>query len=309
MSNSIVLPNGNIRHLGRNRAVARSPRLSLKNYLSKTTPVVAPASVNYSPAAAAALAQMYLNDTLGDCVIAGIAHLIGLFTGNAGQAPVQFTSAQITAMYSAIGGYIPGNPSTDNGCNETTALNYWQQHGFVGGHQIAGWLAIDPTNKAEVQAAMYLFENLFFGVELPDAWTQVTGPGFVWDVGTPNPNNGHCFVGAGYNAQGIEVSTWGMLGTLTWAALNTDVSSQDGGELYVVLSPEIINRATAKTPNGLNWSQLVADINALGGNIPVPPAPAPTPPAPTPVPAAGPTQAQVLAAVTSAINGVFTLHH
>ena len=322
---TVTVSDGSSRRLGRTRAVARGPRLSLKNYMG-TLPV-APSAVDYSRAASTALSQMYLNDQLGDCVVAGMAHLVGQFTGNAGATPVLFSDAQITALYSAIGGYVPGNPATDNGCNEVDALNYWQQHGVpAGSHQIAGWLSVDPTNAAEVKSALWLFENLLFGAELPDAWTQVSGPGFTWDAGTPDPNNGHCFVASGFNAAGIQVCTWGMIGTLTWRALTTDVIPAAGGELYVVLSQDIINRASAKAPNGFNWAQLVSDMNAIGGHVPAPaptpvptpppapvpappPAPAPVPTPPAPVPPAPvhtpPTQAQVLAAVTAAVNSLY----
>lgn len=326
MSSKTILPNGTTRHMGRKRAVAPAPRLSFKSYLQGAgvalpTP---PPSVDYSPAASAAISQMYLNDQLGDCVIAGMAHLVGLFTANAGQTPVVFTNAQLLALYSAIGGYVPGNPATDNGCNETDALNYWQNHGApAGSHQIAGWLAVDPRNKTEVMQALWLFENLIFGVELPDAWLNVTGSGFTWDAGTPNPNNGHCFVGTGYDSTGVKVSTWGMLGTLTWQALTVDVGPQAGGELYVVLSQDMINRATAKAPNGFNWGALASDFAAIGGHLPVPvtpppapPPPAPAPPAPAPpapappappapAPKAPPTQSQVLSAVTTAISNLY----
>lgn len=316
MSSKIIMPDGSSRHMGRTRSVAKAPRLSLKSYFRDSVGVALPtppASVDYSHAAAPALSQMYLNDQLGDCVIAGIAHLVGLFTANAGQTPVTFTNAQLLALYSAIGGYVPGNPATDNGCNETDALNYWQNHGAPSGsHPIAGWLAVDPRDAVQVKTALWLFENLFFGVELPDAWLTVNGNGFTWDAGIPNPNNGHAFVGTGYDSTGVKVSTWGLLGTLTWRAITTDVVPQAGGELYVVLSQDIINKASAKAPNGFNWSQLVADMNAIGGHLPVPVTPpvpvppAPVPPAPVPpAPKAPPTQAQVLSAVTSAINTLY----
>src|SRR6185437_4913523 len=123
-------------------------------------------------AAQASLSQVYLNDQLGDCVIAAIAHIVGVLTGNAnGGNPFIYTNDQITALYSAIGGYVPGNSSTDNGCDEQTALNYWMQHGAPdGSHQIAGWLSVNPEDPNEYKAAMWLFENLFFGMELPDVW-------------------------------------------------------------------------------------------------------------------------------------------
>ena len=51
------------------------------------------------------LGNVFLNDQLGDCVIAGGYHTIGTITANAGNPFVASTS-QVTADYSAIGGYI-----------------------------------------------------------------------------------------------------------------------------------------------------------------------------------------------------------
>jgi hypothetical protein len=58
---------------------------------------------------------MYLNDALGDCVEAGQGHVVGVLTGNAAGTPFIFTDAQMQAIYSAEAGYVPGDPSTDNG--------------------------------------------------------------------------------------------------------------------------------------------------------------------------------------------------
>ena len=81
---------------------------------------------------------------LGDCVIAGGYHVEAVWTGNAGQL-FTATDAQIVADYGAIGGYVPGDPSTDNGCDEQTAFNYWTKTGFANGTTLAGWLAVDAA--------------------------------------------------------------------------------------------------------------------------------------------------------------------
>src|SRR5208282_3129197 len=83
--------------LGRKRPVAKCPRLSLKNYLkSAVVPITPPPGVNYSAKGAAALSNIYLNDQLGDCVIAGGYHVIGVESGNATGTPFVATTAQIT---------------------------------------------------------------------------------------------------------------------------------------------------------------------------------------------------------------------
>jgi hypothetical protein len=236
-----------------------------------------PETVDYASRAKAALSQMYLNDTEGDCVIAGMAHIAGVLLGNRSGFPLIFDSTEINALYGAIGGYDPsqtqpdGSNPTDNGCDEETALNYWHNQGlFDGQYKIAGSISVNGRDPGEVRTALWLFENLFFGIELPDAWTKQlpAASGFTWDAaGAADPANGHCVIGAGYNPSGIVIDTWGMLGTLTNAAIAEYAIPENGGALYTVVSFDAINRATQKAPNGFDWSQLIADFDSMGGNV------------------------------------------
>jgi hypothetical protein len=260
--------------MGRRRPVARCPRFSLSNYLMKSLPAP-PASCDYSGKARKALSEMYLNNQLGDCVIAGIGHVVGVLTGGAGKQYI-FNNQQIVQLYSAIGGYVPGHPNTDNGCDEQTALNYWQHHGAPSGtHQIAGWISVDGNDPTEYRTALWLFENLYFGLELPEKWVSPmpSAPGFTWDVaGPPDSNNGHCVVGVGYSSKGVRICTWGMLGTMTDAAVEKYATTEGAGDLYTVVSQDAINKAAEKAPNGFDWSQLIADFDSMGGTIAPPPA-------------------------------------
>lgn len=267
--------------MGRRRPIARCPRLCLANYLRMSLPTP-PAACDYRAKAMSVLTNIYGNDQLGDCVIAAGYHVVGVETGNAGKI---FTASdpQIVADYSAIGGYVPGDPNTDQGCDEQTALNYWTQKGFADGSKLLGWLAVDATNRQEVMAAMWLFENLFFGMELPDAWIDPfpSSSGFVWDAGTPNPDNGHAIMGVGHDQKGVQIDTWGMIGTLTYAAIAQLCTPSSNGELYVLLSPDQIAKGQAKAPNGVAWRDLVTDFDSMGGHVPVPAPPVPpVPPAP-----------------------------
>lgn len=258
--------------LGRRRPPPFKRKMHMRSYMPLAAMPQPPVTCAYSTRALSSLRQVYENDTLGDCVVAGMAHLEGIFTGNAGQPVDLFTRAQILNLYGAIGGYIPGREDTDNGCDERTALAYWQQTGAGSAtNRISGWLSVDALNPAEVRMALYLFENLFFGVELPDKWVDPfpSKPGFVWDagVGPANPDNGHCFVGVGYDPIGVVISTWGMVGKITDAAIAQYASTAGSGELYTVLSPQIINKALAKAPNGLAWDDLERDFRSLGGTL------------------------------------------
>lgn len=278
-------------HLGRTVKMGRkrpayAPHFYLKDYLLTGGLPIPPTTCDYS-VKAASLSQMFLNDQLGDCVIAAGYHLVGTETGNAGEGFVA-SSTQITTDYSNACGYVPGNESTDNGCDEQTTFQYWQKNGFADGTKLLGWLAVNPSNVSEIQTAIYLFEDVFFGLELPDAWITPfpSANGFVWDVaGAPDPNNGHAVDGMGYNGTGVTICTWGLLGTMTYAAIAEYCASSNNGELYVLITPDEIVKGLTTAPNGLNWSQLITDFNSMGGNVPVPSPP--TPPAPpTPQPKA-----------------------
>jgi hypothetical protein len=267
---TIVQPNSKRTYrLGRTRPVARGPRFSLKNYLMRGI-APAPPSCDYSKAAATALANVYENDTLGDCVIACMGHVVGVLTANAGD-PFIYTNQQIITLYSAIGGYVPGEPSTDKGCDEVTALNYWENKGApLGQHRIAGWLAVNAADPTEYRTALWLFENLYFGMELPDAWItpMPSASGFVWDsAGAADPNNGHCVAGVGYTSQGVTIDSWAMLGLITDSAIAKYATPAANGDLYTVVSQDAINRAAQKAPNGFDWSQLIADFDSMGGNV------------------------------------------
>ncbi len=263
---SIIHPvTGQSFKLGRRRPIARGSRLKLRNYLLKNFPI-APAAVDYSVKPAAFLAEILGNDTLGDCTAAGAFHIGGTLLANAGAA-IPFSQADAIKFYSATTGYMPGDESTDQGGDETDVLNYWQSTGLLpNAHKITGWVAVDGTNEDEVKAALWLFENLYFGVELPDAWVNPMpgSSGFVWNVaGNADPENGHCFAGVAYDELGVQIDTWGMIGTITWPAIAEYCSTALQGELYAVLGPDAIDKATAKAPNGFDTSQLLADLDSM----------------------------------------------
>lgn len=283
----LTSPQGKTHKMGRRRPVALGPRFQFGQFLRASLPP-APTSSDYTAPARAVLDDVMLNDQLGDCVIAAGDHLVGLETSNCGTA-FHATRDQIVADYSAIGGYVLGDESTDQGCDEETAFAYWQNHGFANGTKLLGWLGVDPTNVEEIKSAMWLFENLFFGVELPDAWVDPfpSGSGFTWDAaGAAVPENGHAFLGVGHSTSGVLIDTWGMIGTVTYKAIAKYCSRGVGGQLFVLLTSDQVAKGQAKAPNGVAWADLVVAFDSIGGTVPVPPSPSPLPPAPTPAPPA-----------------------
>jgi len=248
--------------------IENMPVLKAANYLGNLPKP--PKWVNYTYKANKSLSDIYLNDELGDCVIACGYHFKGLATGNTGKEFIA-TKDDLLHDYKEIGGYIPGQPDTDQGCDLSTALNYWTKTGFTDGKKLIAWMSVDPTNQTMVQLCTYLFENLIFGVGLPDKWLGNNIPeknGFTWDVaGDADLNNGHCFLGCGYNDKAVLIDTWGLLGYITYKAVAKYAFSKNGGELYVALTDEIVSKASSRAPSGFDWANLVNDFNALGGNV------------------------------------------
>lgn len=276
---TITDPAGRTFRFGRNRPVGDFTKFRMARYMSAPLPT-AP-DCDYTTQAGEALGQIYGNDIYGDCVIACAGHLFGVLKENAEGNRSIFSDGEIINQYSKCCGFVPGEPWTDEGCDVQAVLNDILQHGFKGhrkvgeekikvDHHIAGWLAVDGSNKEEVRQAVWLFENLIFGVCLPDAWITPfpSSSGFTWGVAGPaDPENGHCFLGCSTNSVGVGIATWGMTGLVTYKAVAEYTVAANDGELYVAISQEMINKAQAKSPAGFDFAQLAADFESLGGTV------------------------------------------
>lgn len=228
-----------------------------------------PASYDLSPAVSDW--PMYLNDRLGDCAIAGPAHMVEGWTANVAAilaavgkpgAPVRLTDADVQAAYSAVGGYRPGDPSTDNGCNMLDVLNYWRTTG-LGGRKIQAYAAVDLHNHAEVKAALWLFGGLYLGLGLPvSAQAQVgkrwTEPASKRGNGAPYSWGGHAVNLVAHNRAGTTAVTWGAKQPMTWGFL--DAYADEG---YVVFSPGDWLTPDGKSPAGFASAALLADLRRV----------------------------------------------
>jgi hypothetical protein len=247
--------------LGR-KAVAADPRtLQLAKYLDRTQLPPIPATADFVSDVPAW--PMYGNDQLGDCTCAAAGHMIEAWTYSAGtdKTPVE---ADVETMYWETGSPpaasgTPGSPA-DDGREEVQVLNYWRQTG-LGGDTIGAYAAVDPTNHADMQAAVYLFGGVYLGVALPKtAQTQQ-----VWDVVTharhadtaPGSWGGHAVPCHAYDQSAMTVITWGAPLQATWAFNDKYVD-----EAYAIISNDIL-KGGGTTINGFNLSQLQADLAAI----------------------------------------------
>lgn len=248
--------------------------LKMHAYFTPDKATPPPAKVDWYSKVPAVVARMYLNDTYGDCVIAGKYHQVGVWSGNdttqGTPTAVQGTDQEVYTSYQTICG--PG----DNGCIITDVLDYFQRTGlkFNGiAHKIDGYVSIDWTNKLMVQAALQVFGSLTIGINLPNAWTCTN---CTWDTTNANIVGGHDVCCVGYDDVGVQILTWGGLVTITWAAF---LSKSWIEECYAELSPDWYG-ADSMAANGIDAATLKADLQKLGGGVIPDPGPGPQPPTP-----------------------------
>lgn len=295
-------------------------RRMFRRYLTAVALPPPPDAVDFSPLALAVLTLMLGNSMVGNCVQAGFGHHKGVWTGNVGKLFVE-TDAQAIADYSAITGYVPGDPNTDRGTDPVAAYQWWAANPSANGSKLAGAMGFDAANanttagQYTLKQALDIFEGVQVTLQLPDAYTNPlpSAPGFVWDVaGPPDPSQGHCYLAYGYDDAGLKIVPWGGLyGTMTWDAVATYCTAAAGGMIYILLDPDQVGDAALKAGNGLDWFMLAEDFPVLQGTsivVPVSVSPTPVPgPAPVPVvnppaPKPAPTPVPVPAATTLTLS-------
>lgn len=204
---------------------------------------------------------MYLNDELGDCVVAASGHMIEQWSFYANPPGVLPHDQQILQAYEDISGYVPGDPSTDNGATMLDALNYWRKTG-IADHKIWAYAKVNIRNRDEVRASIQLFGNLYVGLQMPisaqgqDAWTVADG-GIYGSDGQRGGWGGHCVPIVAASPQTVTCITWGEVLKMSWNFLEDYAD-----EAYAVLSLDWVQRS-GTTPSMLNLDQLSLDLASI----------------------------------------------
>jgi hypothetical protein len=233
--------------------------LRIANYFQDKALPVAPPNVDW--ASKVPSWPMMDNDTLGDCVPAASGHCIEqwtFFSNPPGYVP---TDQQILNAYEAIGGYVPGDPSTDNGCVILDALNYWRKHG-IAGHKIFAYATVDWKNHDELRSAINIFGNVYIGIQLPitaqtqDVWTVAPGA-LNTPNGAPGSWGGHCVPLVEMSPDFITCVTWGQLLDMSYNFADDYID-----EAYVIITVDWLEK-NWESPSLLYWKQLRADMKGI----------------------------------------------
>lgn len=204
------------------------------------------------------------NDNWGDCVFAGGAHETMLFNRlGAAKTKVPFTAQSTLSDYSAVTGFDPNDPSTDNGTEVRVALSYRRKTGMVDAngvrHKIGAFVSLDPKNWVELMQAVYVFGVVGIGFEFPQSAMDQFNAGQIWDVVPGSPIEGGHYtpvVGSMSSAKKGTLITWARRQEFTRAFYETH-----NDESWVFISLELLNKAG--TFRGFNLATLNADLASL----------------------------------------------
>lgn len=260
--------------LGKQAPKIDARTLKLKNYFLDTLPAP-PAEADWTSGITDW--GMMLNDSLGDCTIAGLGHAEQVWSA-ARKGVYTLPDAAILEKYQQWCGYDPADPNTDQGGIEVDVLNKWRKNSFWN-HPLTIYADVDPANLDHVCQAINLFGGVYIGIALPiTAQSQ-----HVWhdahdedDSNTiPGSWGGHAVFVPKYttNCDGKIVFTcitWGSLQDISedfWL-YNSPKYGAYIDEVHTLIAPEFLSLNSntvpvGTSPAGFDLATLKTDLIAV----------------------------------------------
>jgi hypothetical protein len=245
--------------LGKLPARSNAVKFKFRNYLAGTQAIQFPADFGHEEWSNPPIAWgMYGNDFFGDCVIAGGAHEEVLWNRMGGSV-IGFNTSDLLRDFTAITGEAPG---PDNGADMQMAASYRRSVGLLDAsgtrRKIAAYLEIQPGNLQELYTAMYLFGAVGVGIQFPSyAFAQFSSHQ-SWHIVSGGTIEGGHYIPAVALRSNIVVVTWGR-----FQAMRPSFFSAYCDEAIAYVTQESL--VNGKSPEGFNYAQLTADLEALNG--------------------------------------------
>jgi hypothetical protein len=233
------------------------PRVKLSSHMMAKQLPPTPAVVDY--ASKVRSWPMYMNDKIGDCTCAGIAHSIQAWTAYA-KGLVTLPDSAVLRLYEAFG-YVPGDLRTDNGAIEQDVLAYVHANGLAG-HQILAYAQVDHKNPDEMKTALNLFGSVYVGAQLPQSALLQTDAGQPWTVESGQSiAGGHAFVLQRWDVTAAPMTfvSWGQLqrATIEWWM-------DYGQEAWVMITPDFF-QASGLSGSGVALAELGDEFSIVTG--------------------------------------------
>lgn len=214
--------------------------------------------------------KMFFNDTIGDCTCAAVYNTLIAWQSLV-DSSIAIPEVLAVELYSAITGYTPDNPQTDQGAAEDDVLAYGVKNGFATRDYTYYplWGTVDCGNINMMATLMSKLGVAYQGVYLRKGDLDLLDAGQVLDV-VPNMDmqiaGGHAlllwdYTGLSLNSR-VRLITWGSIVTATWAwVLARSVES------HGLVFPQLMSPAHQKL-FGLDWTALRNQNQAfLNANI------------------------------------------
>jgi hypothetical protein len=199
---------------------------------------------------------MMLNDMLGDCTCAAVYHARQIWNGDTQP------DSSVEELYERACGYLPLNPSTDQGGNEQDVLTYLLQNGMPladgSVDKIVGFIEANHRNLDEVKLAVEQFGVAYIGLSVPSNIFDMFGtPSARWEYDPKATSEGlHAVVVVGYDEDSFTIVSWGSLYKLSYEFFLNQVD-----EVYAIASNDWLKQG--KTPLGLDMAALQALMTEL----------------------------------------------
>lgn len=212
------------------------------------------------------------NDLVGDCAEAAPGHGIQNMTmvANYG-SPTQVTKVQVIKAYSDITGYDPsktdanGYNPTDQGSNMLDVCKYLQTTGLAG-FKFDGYIALNPQNISEIQAAIYIFGWVYAGIVVPQSLANQLNNGTVpdnWNYikGDQESDEGHALSFFGYGRAGFAFNSWG-----TWYHMDIPFWLNWVNEVYALVSKAWLKQSGI-SPSGFDLQGLLRELPLVASQV------------------------------------------
>lgn len=293
------------RRLGRKAPDRSRARVKLTADLVPQT-VTPPASVDWYSKVPASSWGMDGNDSVGDCTCAEVDHSTKARQVAAGNTEVRSTTTEVLAAYSAITGYTPSDPSTDQGAVMQDVRDYWRKNGITLGGKVDKltlFAEVDHTDLALVKWCVSRFGAVALGINFPDSAMTQFDNGQPWDVVKgARIEGGHAISMIGYDATYAYIVTWGQVQKMTWAFYKAFTE-----EAWTDISTDWVNSVSGQDPLGevaFALGQQFEEVTGQANPFPEPsPQPSPEPaPSPEPTPSPSPDVVSVSAKLASDVT-------
>lgn len=206
---------------------------------------------------------MLRNDSIGDCVPAGILHHIQQRLIYAGKVPflddkpiLPFGENDAITLYKRWNPlFNPNNPRTDVGVVMSQAMADWVAHGIAladGYDKPEAYVTVNYKDSSSLMLAIHQCGGVLIGFECLEQWLQTD---YLMDLPEKGPGvvaGGHCMLLVGYEPTALgrefDAITWGGRFRITQRALDKTMD-----EAYCILSKDWCS-VEGVDPAGIDWA-------------------------------------------------------